>query len=178
MSKVKLNLAITLDGYIARLDNTVDYLQSPTEAGIKSFNEFLDSVDTIVMGSTSYDQLVELEKTNTPFKNHKKYVLTSQEYMEEDNTVFVDKELEELLPDILLEAKKDVWVFGGAKVVKQFIEIDAIDEFIITIAPTILGTGIPLFLFTRNELDLELVKTETSNGLVTLCYIRKKQFER
>ena len=85
-----------------------------------------------------------------------------------------EKETDELLIELKQKARKNIWLFGGAKVVKQFIELDAVDEFIIGIAPVILGTGIPLFLFTKEERELQLVETKEMDQIVILHYRRKR----
>lgn len=173
MSKVICNLAISLDGYIAKLDHSVNFLPSEmNEENSQSFKDFLNDIDVIVMGSTSYDRMIELG--GNQFEDKLTYVLTTQEYADEKNVIFIEKELDELLIDIKDNAKKNIWLFGGAKVLKQFIEIDAVDEFIITIVPIIIGTGIPLFLFTKEEKELELVRTEIIDQNVTLHYKRKR----
>ena len=173
MSKVICNLAISLDGYIAKLDHSVEFLSnSSAEAQESSFQEFLSSIDVIVMGSTSYDQMIELG--GNQFEDKLTYVLTTQEYADEENVIFIEKELDELLIDVKEKAEKNIWLFGGAKVLKQFIELDAVDEFIITIVPVIIGTGIPLFLFTKEERELELISAETHYQNVTLHYRRKR----
>lgn len=170
MSKVVLNIAISLDGYIARLDDRVDYLGEPNDETMKSFKEFTDRCDTVIMGSTSYDQMIELGGNQFPDKNI--FVLTSQPYADEENIVFLEAEIDELMDKVSEVANEDIYLFGGAKVVKQFIDADLIDEYIITIAPIIIGTGIPLFLFSNNDLPLELQKSEEVNGFVTLHYKR------
>jgi dihydrofolate reductase len=173
MSKIKLNLAISLDGYIARLDNSYDFLNENemNEESEKDFETFVDGIDVLIMGSTSYDQFEE--QGGNPFSNKFTYVLTSQEYADEKNVLFTDMEILDLDKAAKEKADKDIWLFGGAKVVKQFIDLDLIDEYIITIVPKIIGTGIPLFLFSDKDIDLELVETKHQGGNVTLHYIKK-----
>lgn len=171
MSKVILNLAISLDGYIARLDDSVDYLgEEWDEETNKDFIEFTNNVDVIIMGSTSYDNMLKMG--DYPWGDKFTYVLTSQEYADEENFMFTDMEIEELLLDAKARANKNIYLFGGAKVVKQFIDLDYIDEFIITIAPIIIGTGIPLFLFSNEDKPLKLKSTKEIQGFVTLHYER------
>lgn len=177
MSKIILNLAISLDGYIARLDNEVDFLDDieadeNKDLGIV-FNEFLEGVDTVVMGSTSYEQMLKLGPNS--FSNKKMYVLTSQEYVEQEGVTFTDIEIADLAIQMKSESKSNVWLFGGAKVIKQFIALDLVDEFIITIIPIIIGAGIPLFLFTNEDRELELIESKTFGSKVMLHYRRKSK---
>jgi dihydrofolate reductase len=169
MSKIILNLAVSLDGYIARLDNSVDFLGNTfSKEQEDDFNAFLNTVDVIVMGSTSYDKMIELGEQQ--FQNKLIYVLTSQEYADEENTIFTDQEIDELVIDLKAQSKKNIWLFGGAKTIQQFIEIGEVDEFIITYTPSIIGTGIPLFLFSKNEIKLELLSSKRIDQNVTLHY--------
>jgi dihydrofolate reductase len=173
MTKIVLNIAMSLDGYIATLDHSVDFLNTGGKEIKEAFEEFLNGVDSIVMGSTSYDKMLELG--GNTFQDKTIYVLTTQEYADEENVIFLDKEIEEVLFELKALDNKTVWLFGGAKTVKQFIEQDAIDTYHITIAPTILGTGIPLFLFTKEEKELHLENTVSDGEFITLTYTRKKK---
>lgn len=173
MSKVICNLAVSLDGYIAELDGNVDFLGNEfSEEQTKQFNDFLNQIDIIVMGSTSYDRMLELG--GNTFTSKHIYVLTSREYEELPNVTFVDSEISDLLLEMKERSLKNIWLFGGAKVIKQFIEIDEVDEFIITIAPIVLGSGIPMFLFTKEKRELRLINSQKNDDFVTLHYIRKR----
>jgi dihydrofolate reductase len=169
--KIILNLAMSLDGYIARLDHRVDYLDGMDPAKADAFHAFLKNVDTIIMGSTSYDKMMDLG--GHPFPEKHTYVLTTQEYEDVDNVEFVDLEIEDMVKLAKKKTKNNIWLFGGAKVVQQFIDKGFIDEFIITIAPRVIGTGIPLFLFSDSDVELELVSSEKVGDFVTLHYRKK-----
>ena len=138
----------------------------------KAFEPFIERVDSLIMGSATYDKIIELG--DFPYDDMEKYVLTTQEYGEESKTLFTEMDIEELATLAKSKSEKNIWLMGGAKVVKQFIDYDLIDEFIITIVPMIIGTGIPLFLFSKEEVKLDLLSTNTSNGQVTLHYKRIK----
>lgn len=95
MSKVICNLAISLDGFIAKLDGNVDFLGNEfTEEQAKSFQTFLDDIDVIVMGRTSYERMMDLG--GNTFKDKKVYVLTSKEYTNQDNVLFIDADVIDL----------------------------------------------------------------------------------
>ena len=172
MSKLILNVAKSLDGYLARIDGSVDFLGTEfTEEQTKSFNEFLDSIDVIIMGSASYDKMIELG--GNTFKDKFIYVMTSQQYADEDNTEFLEADAFEVLSKAQTKSEKNIWLFGGAKTIQQFTDKNFVDEYIITIVPHLTGTGIPLFLFSDQETKLELKKTEVIDGNVTLTYTKK-----
>ncbi len=69
--------------------------------------------------------------------------------------------------------KKNIWLVGGGQVIKAFLDINAVDEIILTIMPVLLGDGIPLFPTLSKEIPLQLIHSETfSNGVVILTYQR------
>lgn len=167
-SKIILCLAKSVDGYIARLDNKIDFLEGMKPGDAKLFNKFISNSDTVIMGSTSYDQMLDLG--GHPFPDMFTYVLTSQEYADEDNILFTDMEIEDLAKAAKEKSKSNVWLFGGAKVIQQFVDRNLVDEFIITTTPTIIGTGVPLFLFSEADIKLELVDSEVVGDFVTVHY--------
>lgn len=171
MSKIILNVAASLDGYISRLDGSVDFLDHANTDWAEEFKKFTNEIDVIVMGRTSYDQMLSFGPY--PFSDKKTYVLTSREAEEKENFTFTDMEIEDLIIEMKKVSKKKIWLFGGAKVIKQFVELNMVDEYMITITPILLGTGIPLFLFTKKDIELELVETKQINNLISLLYKRK-----
>lgn len=168
MGKVKMNLAISLDGYISRLDGNVDYLGESTDKdAMDNFNIFLDSIDTIVMGRSSFDKMKEFGEY--PFKTKDTYVVTSKELHEKGFTFITLDEI-----DKLVSTKKTIWLFGGARLVQYFNDNDLIDEYIITIVPSLIGSGIPLFLQFKNDIQLELKSSKIIGQFITLTYTKKQ----
>lgn len=68
---------------------------------------------------------------------------------------------------------KGIWICGGANVIQQFLLEDMIDEFYISIIPTLLGKGISLFGILDKKIDLRLIKTQSYNGITDLIYQRR-----
>ena len=68
---------------------------------------------------------------------------------------------------------KGIWICGGADIVQQFVQNNLIDEYYISVIPTILGSGIRLFGTLPNEIKLNLISTQTYNGIVELIYTRR-----
>lgn len=71
------------------------------------------------------------------------------------------------------EVGKGIWICGGASIVQQLVNEDLIDEYYITIIPTILGSGIKLFDKSDLEIKLKLIKTQSYNGMVDLVYSKR-----
>ncbi len=164
MTKVILNLAQTLDGYICRMDGTVDYLDDMA-GDMEQFQRFVDTVDVIVMGRTTYDEYVGYGFDF--YKNQKIVVWTTRPHDAYDNVVFFTGNLEELLAK---HQNDTVWCFGGTRVISQFLAADAIDEYHITTVPYLLGEGKVLFEPGAYEQALKLDRTVIHNGVITAIY--------
>lgn len=167
MSYVTLQLAQTLDGYIARKNGDVDFLDDINDLFKENFDKFVKSIDTIIMGRKTYEKMLDFGEI--PFNDKKIYVLTSKElYSTQKNIIFTNKDIEL----ILKEENKNIWLFGGRKVIQSFINLDLIDEFQLYIVPIIIGDGIPLFLTNMGLSNLKLIKHEKFNNDILLVYKR------
>lgn len=176
MRKVILYIAMSLDGYIAKKNGGVGWLNGdgsePDAMG--SYPKFYESVDTIVMGWNTYHQITtELAPNNWPYKRRKSYVITHREKENEPEIVFVNDDLIELIEKLKKQSEKNIWICGGAGIAQQLIKANMIDEFYFSIIPTILGKGIRLLPDLQDELQIKLVKTESYNGIVDLVYEKR-----
>ena len=165
MRKIILFIASSLDGYIARENGDIDWLPENTASG---YDNFIKSVDTVIMGKTTYDQILTFGEY--PYKDKKSFVFTRNYNQSNDkNTKFVfdvKKFVNQGFPD----AGKNIWLVGGAEIISSFLKQGAIDEIIISVIPVLLGNGIPLFNNIENETKLEFVKTANHDQLVDLYY--------
>ncbi|RDY29420.1 dihydrofolate reductase [Romboutsia weinsteinii] len=172
--KIILNLAISLDGYIAREDGSYDWIVGHGDNKLDTeakwdFNKFLEDIDVVVMGRTCYDQNMHEE-----FKNKKVYVATSKKMKDYDNIKFVNEDIVGTIEKELKNDGKDVFLFGGGVVIDSFMKADVIDEYIVGIIPTILGEGKPLFLGNNHMINLRLDEQIVEDGIVILKYSRRK----
>ena len=126
------------------------------------------------MGWNTYNQIItELSPDNWVYDNLLTYVFTHREQQDSDKIIFASDNLEELIKKLKGVEGKDIWICGGADLVQQAISSDVIDEYLISIIPTILGNGIKLFSQNDAEHKLKLINTITNNGIVELNYIRR-----
>lgn len=163
MNRVILNLAQTYDGYISRLDGTVDYLEAYGSGNSEQFNQFLLEIDTVIMGRTTYD---EYNKYGWDYLKGKRIIVLTSRTGSSDIVEFYNGNLNELVKSIV----GGIWCFGGTKVIHSFLEANLIDEFQITIIPKIIGKGKRLFEFGDYSLDLKFVKTIGEESLITNIY--------
>lgn len=167
--EVILYIAASLDGFIAKEDDDLQWLEETEGEGDAGYNEMLQSIDTIIMGRRTYDYVIQ-HTESFPYSNKKCYVFTNSEKG-------VDKYVEYVNEDVLQFTKKlkkqeglKIWMVGGAGILDAFIKENLIDEYIITITPHILGSGIPLFKERNPQIDLVLMNTKRFGQFVQLHY--------
>ena len=174
MKKIKLYIATSLDGYIARPDGSLDWLNAlpnPEQSDF-GYHEFYDTIDTVVMGRVTYEEILGFD-VPWPYANCQAYVVTSHtdyEITTENTSVLSIDQIRDA-KTMIQTGEKDVWIVGGGQLITACLNYAMIDEMIISIIPIILGEGIQLFPNHPKETKLTLIKHEAySNGLVNLTY--------
>ena len=176
MGKIILYLAISVDGYLADEQGGVDWLvgdgSEPNAPG--SYPAFLDTVDAIVMGWTTYHQLVaELSPDSWPYAGRPCYVVTHRNELDREGISFWNGELTALVDKLKESHEGNIWLCGGASVAGQLLKAGRIDQLWLSIIPTVLGKGVRLFPALSQELPLKLVETTHGNGIVDLVYEKR-----
>ncbi|WP_105619725.1 dihydrofolate reductase family protein [Vallitalea okinawensis] len=171
--KIILNLAMSLDGYIATEEGKYDWIHGDGNNHLDteekfSFGKFLDRVDTMVMGKKSYDDC-DIE----PFKNKEIYIVTHKQKENFDNVKFISGNVVECIKNEQKEQGKDIYLFGGGLLIDQFIKANVIDEYMVAIIPTVLGKGRPLFLDNNPQIPLHLENYFVEEGIVILHYTKQ-----
>ena len=162
---VILQLAMSLDGFIAREDGSVDFLDDITGDVETMFQTFLSKIDTIVMGRTTYDQMLTFGPI--PFADKDMIVLSSRELVDPPKHV---KQMDISPQDLVQGRNETIWLFGGAHVIHQFLNQNLIDRFELFIVPQVIGKGIPLFDSQSSLSDLRLIETKEYEDNVLLVY--------
>lgn len=176
MRKVSLFIAMSLDGYIADSKGGVDWLQGQgsDQENIDSYFEFIENIDTILMGWNTYHQIVtELSPEEWIYSDFTTYVITHNEQNSTEKIRFTDTNPVDLIKKLKKENGKDIWICGGANLVGQLVNEDLIDCYYITVIPTLLGSGIRLFESVKHEIKLRLLNTRAYNGMTDLIYTRR-----
>ncbi|WP_347861988.1 dihydrofolate reductase family protein [Salimicrobium sp. PL1-032A] len=137
---VSLFIAMSLDGYIAAEGESLDWLEEVE--GDNGFSDFYETVDTVVMGRRTYDWVMKQDLEEWPYPGKATYVVTSGDYENTRNVTFAG-------PDVLDELKKQdgktIWIVGGGGLVRTYLNQGDITDMIVTVAPVLLGEGVPLF---------------------------------
>jgi|SRR5690606_7832322 len=180
MRKIILDLAISLDGFIAGPNQEIDWIIFDDENG-KELSAFADKVDTVLYGRTSYEQFGNyvppldssiFEKQFYYKVNAMHKVVFSRSVAKfEGNPQVIGNDVKKRVLELKSAKGKDIWLFGGAALNSSLINLGLVDEIRIGINPTILGEGIPLFKQIDVRKTLSLIKTKTyHSGLVGLFY--------
>ena len=169
MRRVKLFIATSLDGFVARIDGSVDWLFTDRDYGM---GEFFASVDTALIGRKTHDQMVAGGRP--AFEGMTNYVFSRSRRADDGVPVeYVSSDLVSFVGTLRRQPGKDLWLVGGGDLVAEFRERDLIDDVILSMHPVLLGEGIPLFPGRHEPLNLELTKcVEFERGLVQVWYRR------
>ncbi|MBI4019458.1 MAG: dihydrofolate reductase [Candidatus Aenigmarchaeota archaeon] len=170
MPRLILYIAMSLDGYIARKDGAIDWLEGYDEEEY-GYQDFYRDIGAVILGKTTYDQALGFPEF--PYKNVDCYVFTHEKKPNEGNIIFVSGNAKDFM-EFLKPKAGNIWLVGGSSIIAEFMKHNLIDDFIITIVPTLLGSGIPLFQagFKEQALAVKDVKHFPS-GLVQAHYVRK-----
>jgi dihydrofolate reductase len=177
MKKVILDLAVTLDGFIEGPNGEIDWCIMDDDM---DFDVFLSDIDTIFYGRVSYDTWGNFQPEATAnsaeqklwqgVHSKKKYVFSSQNRKDE-NATFLKSDIATKVNEIKKQSGKNIWLYGGANLIKTFIHLNLIDIYRISVHPTVLGNGKPLFEDLKERIELKLLKTNTfKSGVVQLIY--------
>lgn len=174
MAKVILYIACSIDGFIAKPDGNLDWLNSiPNPDNIDhGYSDFLKGISSIIMGRRTYSEVIGFG-IDWPYSDKVTYVVTNKESFKiiTPKTQILKGNIVEDVHKIKLETSKDIWLVGGGQLVTLFLNNNLIDKMIISIVPTILGQGIPLFPDKPKETLWNLIDNTTfSTGIVTLTY--------
>lgn len=147
-STVTLHVVSSLDGFIARHDNSVEWLDSPADAYERGVSEDaagdgVDTIDCFVLGSRTYEHALQL---GWPYGDTPTVVATNRALPRVKETVeFYSGDLERLVTHALAPRYRSIWVVGGAMLCQRFLSLGLVDEIRLSIAPVLLGDGLSLF---------------------------------
>jgi dihydrofolate reductase len=173
MPRIKLYIATSLDGFIARENGSIDWLTKyennpETDYG---YSEFYASIGKVLMGRKTYEQALGFGEW--PYREKKSYVFTRQKesIRRENNVEFISEDIGEFVRQLKGNTEEDIWLVGGSQIIKVFFEENLVQDLIVFVVPIILGIGIPLFDHIGKETGFRTGRVERyENGLVKLEY--------
>lgn len=185
MRKVKLQVQLSLDGFVAGPSGEMDWMTWNWDDELKNYvTDLTDSVDCILLGRNMTDGFVTYWKSVTQDPSNPQYDFAKK--MTDYQKVVFSKTLErsewentELATgDVTAEVNrlkslpgKDIIVYGGAGFVSGLIKHNLIDEYHLFINPAIIGEGMSIYKEVTGKMNLQLIKSTTFGcGIVVLCY--------
>lgn len=168
--KLILYIAMSLDGYIAKKDDDIDFLSIvETENEDYGYSNFLKNIDTVIWGRKTFDKVLSFGG-GVPHKDKKVYVISTTRKGEKEHAEYVENVIE-LVESLKRQEGKDIYCDGGAEIVYELLKHGLFDRIIVNIIPHLLGDGIRLFK--ENNIEQELKQVNCINfpsGLVQIWY--------
>ena len=170
--KVIVHIGTSADGYIARSDGDLEWLTSrPAPEGFYGMNAFMRSIDTKVLGRKTYEASLRM---GAKFDSKSRTIVFSRHAPPVNvpsGVEFVNDAIGAFVSRLRAQPGKDIWLMGGGEIIASFLDEQAIDEFVISLAPVFIGEGIPLIARRHRHVPLELRSIERfEDGLVQLHY--------
>lgn len=176
--KIIVTIAVSADGFIARKDGAVDWLDRPRPKGEDyGMGKFFKSIDTIIYGRKTYDMAVKFVEEGVEIpddgSNIRNYVFSRRRPPKKvlPGFEFVKEPIKKFTKRLRTQKGKDIWMMGGGGIIASFLDEGEIDEFIISVIPVFIGEGIPLIAPSHRTVPLKLLSTRKySDGVVSLHY--------
>jgi dihydrofolate reductase len=170
--RVIVHIGTSADGFIARPDGDLEWLTSrPAPKGFYGMNAFMRSIDTKLLGRKTYEASLRL---GAKFDPKNPTIVFSRHAPPADapsGVEFVSDAIGPFVSRLRAQPGKDIWLMGGGEIIASFLDAQAIDEFVISVAPVFIGDGIPLIARRRRQVPLDLHSVERfEDGVVQLHY--------
>lgn len=175
--KIIVSLATSADGYIARPDGDVEWLNRRPHKEDYGMKAFYRSIDTILIGRKTYDWALAYQKKHrmkgSMFdKKVANYVFSHRPPKKvAEGVEFVTEPVKAFARRLRAKPGKNIWMMGGGELIASFLDAGEIDEFDIHVVPTLIGKGIPLIAPKYRDIELKLRGVRKySDGSVRLRY--------
>ncbi len=178
-SRVTVHMVASLDGFVARKDGSVDWLETSDQFANgdtmdPAFIEaFLESIDCYVMGSRTYEAALRFEAQGLGWSYGDKptFVLTSRALPGRDSVEFHSGDLARFVNRRLRPAFRNIWFVGGGFVAAECLRQGLADDVCYSIMPILIGDGIPFFGRLAMDVPLHLAEVKAyKSGMVELRY--------
>ena len=171
--KIIVHIAVSADGYIARPDGDVSWLDRPEPKGHYGMVTFLRGIDTILWGRKTYTKGIELGMKAGGFGLKVRNYVFSREPQGGllKGFAFVREPIKAFAQRLRTQPGKDIWMMGGGEIIASFLAEGEIDEFSFHVIPVLIGEGIPFIRPRHRTIPLKLLSTRKfPDGVVHLKY--------
>lgn len=168
MRKIIYFVTASLDGFIARPCGSIDWLIQPEGSEDFGFAAFLDSIDTVIQGRNTYEQVLTFGPY--PYADRQNYVF-SRKLLQTQHAEVVRAAVPDFVGWLRKQPGKDIWLVGGGELAAAFFQARAVDEVKVFVQPVLLGEGLPLVKAIGRDIRLRMTHTQAySQGLVQIDY--------
>lgn len=173
--EVILYIAMSLDGYIAKTDDNLDFLSIVETPGEDyGYADFQSSVDAVIWGRKTFEKVLSFGG-GIPHKDKALYVISRSRKGKEGHAIYRDN-VAELIKELQQQKGKNIYCDGGGEIVFELLKDKLIDRLIISVIPHLLGSGIRLFKGGRPEQNVKYKRSISyPSGLVQLWYDRGEE---
>jgi dihydrofolate reductase len=171
--KVIVEVATSADGYIARRDGDVAWLDRPAPKGHYGMGAFVKTIDTILWGRKTYTKGIEMGMKSGAFGPKIQNYLFSRKPQKSllEGFKLVRGPIQPFMRRLRAQPGKDIWMMGGSEIIASFLDQGEIDEFSIHVIPIFIGDGIPLIKPRHRAIPLKLLSIRKfPDGVVHLHY--------
>jgi dihydrofolate reductase len=167
---VVLSVAVSLDGYIARRDGSVDWLIMDPEM---DFKKMVSAFDVIVAGRKTLDPALDKGGGGGMGKMACFVFSRTLPPGKRNGVEYVGRPPKELVRELKAQPGKDIWLMGGGELAREFLRDDLIDRIELAVIPVLLGSGIPLFPSGFPQRNYALAEQRSySSGILSVSYVR------
>ena len=173
MPEVVYYVACSVDGYIASAEGGLEWL-APFEASSEDYGyaDFYASIEAVVLGSRTYEQALTFG--HWPYSGKPAWVFSKRDLaLAPDDVIVTDRTPAEVVSELEERGIRRAWLVGGGELAGAFRAAGLITEYVVSVIPAILGSGVPLFGASGPEERLRLVDvTPYADGVVQLRYLQ------
>ena len=168
MRRVRLSVAMSLDGYIAGPNGEIDWIVIDPDI---DFGALMGAFDTVLLGRKTYEATRQQGGTGG-IPGMKAYVFSRTLRQADCPDVIVSDKPAETLTVLKATRGKDIWLFGGGSLFRSLLKLGLVDAVEVAVIPVLLGGGLPLLPHPAQEAKLRLVKHRIyeKTGTVSLEY--------
>ena len=162
---------MTLDGYLAGRDHSLDWLHHCGTVEETGYEEFYRRMDVTVMGRRTFRELERLEHPERIYSTTRNYVFTHEKHPPREGFRFVSGDVPAFIQG--LNQNENIWIIGGNTILAPLLDADMVDCMFVQIAPVLLGGGIPLFAQKERTRQFQLEELRRYGQFAELICRRK-----
>ena len=174
--KTSIYIAATIDGFIARADGAIDWLEHDSKGQDYGWGAFRESIDSLILGRQTYEQVLSFG-VDWPYQGLATFVWSRTLTKGDIFSALTDHVVEvsalapaALLDELAARGLKSVWIDGG-KTLQSFLAAGLVDLITVTRLPILIGRGIPLFGDLPDDVHLKHLETQSfDSGVVQSSY--------